>query len=443
MHKHASTFPRAVPPLQNEGDLALIEAMESSVRFYCRGTPIVFKKAHGSEIFDENGSRYIDFLSAAGSLNYGHNDPPLMRVLLDYLASEGVLQALDFATTAKAQFLRRFKEVVLNPRGLEYKIQFTGPTGTNAVEAAIKLARKFTGRRGVAAFTNAYHGVSLGALALTGNLSKRQASAVSLPDVLRLPFEGYMGPEFDTAAFARKLFGDPSSGYEPPAAFIVEVVQGEGGLQAASSEWIQAIAALARDLGALFIVDDIQTGCGRTGTFFSFEPSGVVPDIVCVSKSISGVGLPMAINLIRPEFDVWEPGEHNGTFRGNNLAFVGARAALTYWESDKFEAGIHSRTSAIRDALGRAAQAFPAGWARVVGRGMLTGLRFDAAEYAELMRTGLMRRGVIAETCGPHDEVLKLMPALNIPMPLLLEGLDQTVAAANELHHLLGQSKTA
>jgi diaminobutyrate-2-oxoglutarate transaminase len=421
------------PPARLQGDLALIEAMESQVRVYCRSAPVVFKEARGSEMFDEAGRRYIDFLSAAGSLNYGHNDPVLKQALVDYLSSDGIVQTLDFATTAKARFLRRFREVVLQPRGLDYKVQFTGPTGANAVEAAIKLARKCTGRRPIAAFTNAYHGVSLGALALTGNASKRRAAGVSLPDVLRLPYEGYLGPDVDTVAYARTLFQDPSSGYDLPAAFIVELVQGEGGLQVASPRWVRALAALARELGALLIVDDIQAGCGRTGQFFSFDSAELVPDIVCLSKSISGTGLPMAIDLIRPGLDAWEPGEHNGTFRGNNLAFEGATVALSYWADRSFERGIQMRAATLREYLERAVRTLPPDTAKVVGRGMILGLRFRVPELAEAMRAGLLRRGVIAETCGARDEVLKLLPALNIPPAVLAEGLEKLLAVAQEL----------
>lgn len=415
-----------------QDDLAVIGSAESSVRIYCRGAPVVFAHARGSLMFDQAGRSYIDFLSAAGSLNYGHNDPTIKHALLRYLAEDGILQTLDFVTAAKADFLRTLREVILEPRGLEYRTQFTGPTGANAVEAAIKLARKVTGRRPVAAFTNGYHGLSLGALALTGNGSKRRAGGVSLCDVLRLPFDGYAGLA-DTAGFARTLFDDPSSGYDAPAAFIVETVQGEGGLHAASPSWIRAIAQLARDLDALLIIDDIQAGCGRTGAFFSFDDMGVVPDIVCLSKSISGAGLPMAINLIRPHLDAWEPGEHTGTFRGNNLAFVGATAALQYWARGSFEAEIARRAAKMREALERVAGQTLSGAAEVVGRGMLLGLRFEESAAAEAMRAGLLAAGVVAETCGPRDEVLKLLPALNIPEPVLAEGLEKVQAVASAL----------
>jgi diaminobutyrate-2-oxoglutarate transaminase len=314
-------------------DMAAIDSHKSAVRTYCRDTPTVFATAQGAELFDEDGKRYIDFLCAASSLNYGHNDPHIKQAVLTYLAGNGVLQMLDFATAAKAEFLRKFDSVVLKPRGLAYRVQFTGPTGGNAVEAAIKLARKLTGRRTIAAFTNGYNGVTLASLALTANQGKRKgwpACRSATRSACRMTVTS-VPTQIDSANLVRQLFLDPGSGYDTPAAFIVETVQGEGGLHCASGPWLQQIATLARELDALLIVDDIQAGCGRTGPFFSFEAmDGVVADIVCLSKSISGLGLPMTLTLIRPELDAWRPGEHNGTFRGNNLAFVGrARRSTT------------------------------------------------------------------------------------------------------------------
>jgi diaminobutyrate-2-oxoglutarate transaminase len=400
-----------------------LEAMESEVRSYCRGIPTVFTAAKGSYVYDQQGNTYIDFLAAAGSLNYGHNDPYIKAAIIDYMMHDGVVQTLDFATQAKSNFLQRFNSVILGPRKLDYKIQFTGPTGTNAVEAAIKLARKVTKRSSIAAFTNAFHGVSLGSLALTGNKSKRRASGVSLGDVIRLPYDGYLGEGVDTLDYARKLFMDPSSGIEAPAAFIVEVIQGEGGLNLASGQWMRNLAKLAKDLGSLLIVDDIQAGCGRSGTFFSFEKMDVVPDLICLSKSIGGYGLPMAIVLIKPELDQWLPGEHNGTFRGNNLAFIGATAALDYWNTPKFEEDIAIRTALITESLTELVARHFAGMAIIKGRGMFQGIAFNDPEVAESMRQKLVAKYLIAETSGPHDEVIKVMPALNIPLEALHEGL--------------------
>lgn len=411
-------------------DLAIVNRIESEVRAYCREFPVVFKQARGAEMFDVSGQRYIDFLSAAGSLNYGHNNLKIKRAVLAYLMRDGVIQGLDMATDAKLKFMQRFTEDILSPRGLSYKMQFTGPTGANAVEAAIKLARKVTGRRPIACFTNAFHGVSLGALALTGSRFKRQAANVSLDDAIRLPYDSYVGDGFDTMAFARQLFEDPSSGFDAPAAFIVETVQGEGGLHMASAAWLQKLSHLARDLGALLIVDDIQAGCGRAGTFFSFEGMEIEPDVICLSKSIGGIGLPMSLVLIKPERDLWAPAEHNGTFRGNNLAFVAAEAAIDYWHDEEFTRGIEIRSAMVTEALLEVMKSNTAHKAEMRGRGMFQGVAFDDPVRAIYIKQQLFKRHVIAETCGPKGEVLKLMPPLNIPLAVLGEGLQALIEVA-------------
>ncbi len=244
--------------------------------------------------------------------------------------------------------------MILKPREMDYKVMFPGPTGTNAVEAALKLARKVTGRTNVIAFTNGFHGMTLGSLALTGNAGKRTGAGVSLTDTTHMPFCGYFGMDTDTIEVLEGYLRDGSSGIEQPAAFVVETVQAEGGVNVASREWLGRLSALAKELGALLIVDDIQVGCGRTGPFFSFEPAGISPDIICLSKSLSGYGLPLAVTLMKPEIDQFEPGEHNGTFRGHNPAFVTAAAALeTYWTSNELSKQSQSRRGdgAGRDAV--------------------------------------------------------------------------------------------
>ena len=212
--------------------------IESNVRSYCRIFPDVFDKAEGSLIFVTNGRRYIDFLSGCGSLNYGHNNSDLKEALLSYLADSGIVMSLDMETQSKNKFIEVFSEHILQPRGLNYKLQFPGPTGTNAVEAAIKLARKVTGRSNVIAFTNAFHGCSLGALALTANEHHRGNSEALLTHVNRVAYDGYLGPDIDSSALLEKLLSDPSSGIDAPAAIILETIQGEGGLNVASASWV-------------------------------------------------------------------------------------------------------------------------------------------------------------------------------------------------------------
>jgi diaminobutyrate-2-oxoglutarate transaminase len=401
-----------------------IEAHESRVRSYCRTFPTTFQKGRGATLTDVEGRSFLDFFSGAGALNYGHNPPRLKRALVDYLESDGVTHSLDMATVAKEELLERFHDVVLAPRGLDHRVQFPGPTGTNAVEAALKLARKATGRSTVIAFTNAFHGMTLGSLAVTGNGFKRAGAGVRLDGVVRAPYDGYLGEGIDTLAWLERALDDPGSGLGPPAAAIVETVQGEGGLAAASGPWLRGLAELLRRHEALLIVDDVQVGCGRTGPFFSFEPFGLRPDVVCLSKSISGYGLPMALTLIRPELDVWEPGEHVGTFRGHVPAFVTATAALSFWEDDDLTRQVEAKAALVRARLQKIVDLPGTAATGVRGRGLIQGLRMDPPELAAAAAAECFRRGVILETSGPRDEVLKLLPPLVIEEDSLRRGLD-------------------
>ena len=254
--------------------------------------------------------------------------------MLQYIQRDGIQHSLDMATRAKTEFLNAFESLILQPRNYDYKVQFTGPTGTNAVEAAVKLARRLKGRSHIVAFTNAYHGHTLGALALTGNAYYHHEMFGSHNNVTHLPFDGYLG-EFNTMNLFRRMLEDRSSGLPLPAAVVIETVQGEGGVNVASTAWLQELSALCQEHDILTILDDIQVGNGRTGHFFSFEPAEIRPDLVCLSKAIGG-GLPMSLVLIDRECDVWRPGQHTGTFRGNNLAFMAAAALLRkYWSDDQ------------------------------------------------------------------------------------------------------------
>ncbi len=410
--------------------MEIFDTLESEVRSYSRLFPAVFERAVGSQLFDESGRGYIDFFSGAGTLNYGHNNPVLKEHLIDYLRRDGITHSLDMATRAKRELLERFQRVILAPRGLRYKIQFPGPTGTNAVEAALKLARKVTGRSHVLYFHNAYHGMTLGALAVTGSASKRRGAGVPLLHTTPVPFEGDLG-ERDTIEHLQGLLENPSSGVDLPAAVIVETVQAEGGVRAASFGWLQRLAELLRRHDILLIVDDVQAGCGRTGTFFSFEPAGVIPDIVCLSKSISGFGLPMALVLLRPELDVWAPGEHNGTFRGNNLAFVTGTAALDYWQDDSFSREILRKAGLLRDRLEEMAARHPQVSGPVRGRGLIQGLHLEPEGLGIEVARAAFQRGLLIEPVGPKDEVLKILPPLVIEEAELRQGLDILENALN------------
>ena len=410
------TTTAAPPPIFNR--------RESQVRSYCRAFPTVFVKAKGAVLEDANGRRFLDFLSGCSTLNYGHNHPELKRALVDYLSEDGLAHGLDLHTRAKADFLETFERLILKPRGLDYRLMFPGPTGANAVEAALKIARKVTGRSNVIAFTNGFHGMTLGALSCTGNADKRGGAGMPLAGVSHEAFDQYYGEGIDTAALLEKRLFDSSSGLDAPAAIIVETVQGEGGLNAASDEWLRKIASLAKRAGALFIIDDIQAGIGRTGGFFSFERAGVKPDIVTMAKSLSGLGLPLALTLIKPEYDRWKPGEHNGTFRGNNHAFVTATKALElYWADRKFEDDVARKSALLGERL--AALAAKSNIVRrVKGRGMMQGVEVESGELAEQICGACFAEGLVIETSGARGEVVKVLCPLTIEDADLQRGLD-------------------
>ncbi len=395
---------------------------ESIVRSYCRRFPMEITQARGSYLYDTEGNRYIDFLSCAGSVNYGHNPQVLKSALVNYLESDGIQAALDMHTVAKGEFIKVFHNAILKPRKMDYRLQFTGPTGTSVVESAIKLARKQTGRKNVMAFTNGFHGMSGTSLGLTGNRYHRQA--VQDTHVTRLPYDGYMGEELNTMAYLRRLLADNSSGIDLPAAIILETVQGEGGINVASTQWLRELQGLTREYGIFLIIDDIQAGCGRTGQFFSFELAGIQPDLICLSKSLSGYGLPFSLLLIAPEHDKWMPAEDNGTFRGNTLAFVSAKTAIEqFWLDDRLEQDIKRRESMVRSCLQDLLDRYPQLVKSVRGRGLFYGIEFFDPGLTDSIATECLARKLIIERCGPDDQVLKLMPALTIDDEILANGL--------------------
>lgn len=406
-------------------NLEIFDRLESEVRGYIRSFPTLFAKARGASLIDEDGRSYVDFFSGAGTLNYGHNNPVLKRRLLDYVESDGLVHGLDMATLAKKEFLETFERVILQPRGLSYKLQFPGPTGTNAVEAALKLARQVKGRTNVISFTNGFHGVSGGSLAATGNAKFRSAAGFPLENVTFMPYDGYLGSGVDTTVYLERMLTDRSSGVDAPAAAIVETVQGEGGVNVASARWLQALEQVCRRNDMLLIIDDIQVGCGRTGSFFSFEGMGISPDIITLSKSISAYGLPMSLVLMKPELDIWKPSAHNGTFRGNNLAFVTAKAALLhYWQSGEFQETVRRKGNIMRAWLEHIVNGYRKGAFSVRGRGMIQGLATEQPELASQISARAFKSGLVIETSGARDQVLKLLPPLTIDDAVLLSGLE-------------------
>jgi len=402
--------------------MRIFEQLESEVRSYVRSFPVIFDTAEGSYLFDEQGNRFIDFFSGAGTLNYGHNNPVISKALIEYLERKGIVHGLDKATTAKKNFLQKFYDTILAPRNLEYKIQFTGPTGTNAVESALKLARMVKGRSNIIAFTNGFHGLTMGSLAVTGNNFYRDEFFGMRSNVDHMPYDNYFGPDVNTIDYLRRFLEDKSSGVDLPAAIIVETIQGEGGIHVASVEWLQQLEQLCHEFDILLIVDDIQVGNGRTGTFFSFERAGIRPDMVTLSKSIGG-GLPLALLLMRPELDQWKPGEHTGTFRGNNLAFVASTEALAYWDNDDLAESVKYKGKIMEEELGKIRDKYPELEADVRGVGMVWGLEVKRLGFAGEVSKAAFENGLVIELSGADDEVIKFLPALTIEEDTLREGI--------------------
>ncbi|WP_237067056.1 diaminobutyrate--2-oxoglutarate transaminase [Microbulbifer guangxiensis] len=414
--------------------MKVFDEIESEVQSYARAFPRIFNKAQAEYLYDEEGNQYLDFLGGAGTLNYGHNNPVFKEALLEYIQADGITHGLDLHTKAKGEFLEAFSEKILKPRNMEYVMQFTGPTGTNAVEAALKIARKYKGRENIISFTNGFHGCSMGALAATGNSHHRGAAGVSMSGITRMPYEGYLGDDIDTTAYLDKVLSDSSSGVDHPAAVMVETVQGEGGINACSIEWLRNLEAVCRKHDVLLIVDDIQAGCGRTGSFFSFEEAGIKPDIVTLSKSLSGYGLPFAVVLMSPELDQWKPGEHNGTFRGNNLAFVTAKAAIDhYWSDDKFAKEVQRKGEYIEQRMSAIVEKYGEGNMTTRGRGMMRGLNCISGDLAGQITKEAFKHGLVIETSGADDQVVKTLCPLTISDENLKRGLDIVEAAVQKV----------
>ncbi len=415
----------------------IFQSTESEVRTYSRSFPVTFTQAKGAVLSTEDGKEYVDFLAGAGTLNYGHNHDVLKQALIDYISNDGLTHGLDMQSEAKAHFLETFRDLILKPRGMgDFKVMFTGPTGTNCVEAALKLARKVKGRSNIISFTNGFHGVSGAALAATGNQHHRGGMGTSLNDVTRMPFDGYLGEGVDTTEYLDKVLSDPSSGVDHPAAVIVETIQGEGGLNAASFKWLQNLEKVCRRHDMLLIVDDIQSGCGRSGRFFSFEEAGISPDIVTLSKSLSGYGLPFAVTIFRPELDQWSPGEHNGTFRGNNHAFVTAATAFKhFWSDDTFAKEVRRKADKLRAGLQAIIKAHGASTLKLKGRGLMSGIECPDGDLAGAVIKDAFGQGLVIETSGAHDQVVKCLVPLVLTDEQIgfgLKVLDKAFANALE-----------
>ena len=408
---------------------SVFEKYESEVRSYCRNFPAVFTRAKGSIITAEDGKEYIDFFCGAGALNFGHNHDYIKAQIISYLESDGIIHSLDMFTSAKRDFIEYFEKNILEPRGFEYKIQFPGPTGTNAVEAALKLARKVKKRNNIFAFMGAFHGMTLGSLSMTTDRDSREGAGVVLTDVTHIPTP-YMLPELDVLKYMQTLIDDDHSGVSKPAAVFVEPVQADGGIHVFSVEFLKGLREFCTRNDILLVCDDIQVGSARTGTYFSFERAGIVPDIVTLSKSIGGYGMPFALVLFKPELDVWKPGEHNGTFRGSQLSIVAAKAGLEIMLEQNVEQEVQRKSEIIKEYLGRVKE-INADF-DVRGIGFMWGV--DCNKVApDVVSRAIVKEcfdnGLIVERAGRNNDVVKLMPCLLADDETLKRGLEIFVSA--------------
>ncbi len=410
----------------------IFEQWESEIRGYCRVYPTVFKSASNARQVDEDGKSYVDFFAGAGVLNFGHNNPHMKKALIEYIESDGVAHSLDTYTTAKRDFIEKFVNTIMKPRNMNHKLQFMGPTGTNAVELALKMARKATGRRDVVAFTHAFHGMTLGSLACTTNAHFRNAAGVPLDNVIHRPFGCEktcagckLGCGLDSVHELRAMYEDSSSGLEAPAAFIVEPIQAEGGVNVAAKEWLLEIQKLAHDLGALFILDDIQAGCGRTGSYFSFDGMGLDPDVITLAKGLGGFGTPIAMNLVKPEYDkLWKPGEHTGTFRGQGFSFVAGRVGLSYFDNDDLMNEVKEKGRVMEQALERIVSEHSSHGFQVRGKGMMQALDLRSGDLAKDVVSRCFNGGMLCGAVGTGGKTVKLIPPLTIPNDDLEQGLE-------------------
>ncbi|MEE1219521.1 MAG: diaminobutyrate--2-oxoglutarate transaminase [Ruminococcus sp.] len=399
------------------------EKYESSVRSYCRHFPKVFTDAKGAFMFDEDGNKYIDFFCGAGAVNYGHNNDYIKSKMVDYLMTDGIIHALDMYTVPKREFIDTLQQKIIEPRGYKYRIQFTGPTGTNAIEAALKLARKTKNRRNIFSFMGCFHGMTLGALSLTSEMYARKGSGATFVDCTHIP-SPYMFEGLDVIKYMQTLIDDDHSGVEKPAAVVMETVQAEGGIRVFDDEFLRAVREFCTKNDILMIVDDVQVGCCRSGSFFSFERAGIAPDIVVMSKSIGGLGMPLAIVLHTEELDNWKPGEHNGTFRGNQLSFVAGKAGLEYMLENNIEAETKRKGEIVKKFITNEILPLDSRL-QMRGIGLIWGIDFSAInpELSEVVIENSFEKNLICECAGRDGSVVKIMPPLVIEDDVLLEGL--------------------
>ncbi|MFD0589250.1 diaminobutyrate--2-oxoglutarate transaminase [Paenibacillus sp. GCM10027627] len=407
---------------------------ESNARSYPRKIPIAITHAQGVTVRDADGKSYIDCLAGAGTLALGHNHPVVIEAIQEALTSGLPLHTLDLTTPLKERFVEELLGSLPTAFSSRAKIQFCGPSGADAVEAAVKLVKTATGRRGMMSFHGGYHGMTNGALSLTGNLHPKQKVAGLMPDVqfmpypyaYRCPFGVGEGGGAIAGRYLERVLGDPESGCLKPAGLIMELVQGEGGVIPAPVDWVRKVREITLAEDVPLIIDEVQTGLGRTGKLYALEHAGITPDVVVLSKAIGG-SLPIAVVVYDEKLDCWEPGAHAGTFRGHQLGMAAGLATITFIRENKLEAHAEAigarmkrKLEAIQDGSGCIGE--------VRGLGLMLGAEivnkeaspdeigsFPAyPELAKQIQQECVKRGLIVELGGRFGSVVRFLPPLII-----------------------------
>ena len=427
---------------------------ESSARSYPRKFPFALKKAKGSYIEDVEGNRYLDFLCGAGTLALGHNDEDVNRAMVELIESEAPLHTLDLTTPVKDRFVQTIFSLL--PKGLREnaKIQFCSPSGTDATDAAIKLCKTATGRGTVMAFSGGYHGMGHGALALTGNHNAKNRVQNLMPGVQFMPYPysyrcpfglgGEAGAKAASAYFERML-KDPESGVTRPAAVILEAIQGEGGVIPAPASFLQTVRRVTEELSIPLILDEIQCGMGRSGNIWAFEESGIVPDVILMSKAIGG-SQPMSVVVYNKDLDKWSAGAHAGTFRGNQLAMAAGTVVLNRISDQNFLDEVRRKGNVIKDAMLKLKSSVSI-IGDVRGRGLMLGVEFidpngnkdimgnpePSGEIAAEIQRRCFEKGLIMEKGGRNGSVMRCLCALTVSDSEISTMLDIFSSAAMEI----------
>ena len=420
----------------DEGNSAILTRQserESNARTYPRHLPFAIREATGVTVTDMDGNEYYDCLAGAGTLALGHNHPRVVEAMERVIDEDRPIHTLDISTPTKERFVDALFESLPDAFADRAKVQFCSPAGTDAVEAALKLVKTATGNRSVLGFQGAYHGMTSGALSLMGDTDAKGALSAPVGEVHHLPYPSNYRPPFGVAGeeghrlasrYVQHLLNDPKSGITDPAGMILEPIQGEGGSVPAPDGWLREMRRMTRERDIPLILDEIQTGLGRTGETYAFEHADIVPDVVTLSKAIGG-GLPLAVVVYDESLDVWEPGAHAGTFRGNQLAMAAGEATIDYvLENDLAEhaADVGAR---LRGALEATADRFEA-VGDVRGRGLMLGVEFvdhgtewqgpgphaPDGDFAEAVQTACFERGLVVERGGRGDATARFLPPL-------------------------------